>query len=239
LDAHVVVVEKPSGISTVRHPAELAEAEKMTELPPTLQELVPPIIARREGRPRKGPLPQLRVVQRLDKDTSGLVVFARTIPAEAELGRQLQSHTFARRYLAIIPGYVPAQRIVSWLVRDRGDGRRGSNPNGLGKQAITKVEPIEMIGDYTLMSCELETGRTHQIRIHLGEMGHPLCGEEVYSRKVGAPPRVDTSGAPRLALHATELGFIHPETQEEMFWEMPLPPDLSGFLAKLRGAARK
>jgi 23S rRNA pseudouridine1911/1915/1917 synthase len=235
LDEHLVVVEKPSGIATVRHPSERAWSSRRKALKPTLEDLVPPLIARQVGRLRKGPLPRLRVVQRLDKETSGLVVFARTPVAERELGRQFRHHSVVRQYLAIIPGYLPGQRIATRLVRDRGDGRRGSTRlPGVGKEAITHVTLVERLARYTLLSCRLETGRTHQIRIHLAECGHPLCGEKVYNRTLGGEPRPDPSGCPRLALHAIELGFAHPVTGQALHWTMALPDDLARFLDRLR-----
>jgi len=235
LDAHLVVVEKPPGMATVRHPAERGWNERRKALAPTLEDIVPRLIAAREGQSRKGPLPRLRIVHRLDKETSGLVVFARTVAAEQGLGRQFRRHTVVRRYLAVVPGHVRPQRLASFLVRDRADGRRGSTQvPGLGKEAITHVDVQENLPGYTLLSCRLETGRTHQIRIHLAELGHPVCGEKVYNRKPGGEPELARSGAPRLALHATELGFIHPVTGEAMHWTMPLPPDLHAFLESLR-----
>jgi 23S rRNA pseudouridine1911/1915/1917 synthase len=235
LDEHVVVVEKPSGINTVRHPAERAWNERRKALSPTLEDLVPRLIVKKEGHAHKGPPPRLRVVQRLDKETSGLVVFARTVAAERGLGKQFHAHTVHRRYLAIVPGFVPAQAVRSRLVRDRGDGRRGSTAlPDQGKEAVTHVEPVERLPGYTLVACRLETGRTHQIRIHLAELGHPVCGEKVYGRAVGAGPRPDASGAPRLALHAAELGFVHPATGQRLRWTMPLPTDLDDFVQQLR-----
>jgi 23S rRNA pseudouridine1911/1915/1917 synthase len=240
LDEHVVVVEKPSGINTVRHPAEREWAEPRKALSPTLEDVVPRLILRQEGRSQKGALPRLRVVQRLDKETSGLVVFARTVAAERGLGKQFHAHTVRRRYLAVVPGFAPAQTIRSRLVRDRGDGRRGSTPLAdQGKEAVTHVEPVERLPGYALVACRLETGRTHQIRIHLAELGHPVCGEKVYGRGIGAGPRADASGAPRLALHAAELGFTHPLTGEELRWTMPLPPDLADFVRRLREAKKR
>jgi 23S rRNA pseudouridine1911/1915/1917 synthase len=231
LDDHLVVVEKPSGLSTVRHPSERAWNQRRKSLSPTLEDLVPKLIALRKGRKRKGPLPRLRVVQRLDKETSGLVVFARSVVAERVLGKQFRAHTVIRRYLAIVPGMLAKQRIESFLVRDRGDGRRGSTsvPH-LGKVAITHVEPVEKLNGYCLLSCRLETGRTHQIRIHLAEQGHPICGDKVYCLRRDGTAFEDLSGAPRLALHAAELGFNHPSTAESMHWSMPLPTDLKTFL---------
>ena len=235
LDSHLVVVQKPSGISTVRHPLERDWPAQRRALSPTLDEIVPKIIAQKEGRLRKGPPPRLRVVHRIDKETSGLVVFARTVPAEQGLGKQFRAHSVLRRYLAIIPGTIQSQRIATRLVRDRGDGRRGSTKlPGVGKQAVTNIELVEKLAGYSLVSCRLETGRTHQIRIHLAELGHPVCGEKVYNRKPGGPVIEDQSGAPRLALHAAELGFLHPVTGQSMHWSMPLPPDLQSFLTRLR-----
>jgi 23S rRNA pseudouridine1911/1915/1917 synthase len=235
LDEHVVVVEKPSGISTVRHPVERAWTRRRKMLSPTLEDLVPGLIARQEGRPRKGPLPRLRVAHRLDKETSGLVVFARTVAAERGLGKQFHAHTVTRRYLAVVSGFVAPQRIATRLVRDRGDGRRGSTRNpDEGKEAITHVDVVERLQGYTVLGCRLETGRTHQIRIHLAELGHPVCGDKVYHLKPDGTGRPDRSGAPRLALHAAELGFRHPVTREERYWSMPLPADLEAFLSRLR-----
>jgi 23S rRNA pseudouridine1911/1915/1917 synthase len=110
-------------------------------------------------------------------------------------------------------------------------------PN-VGKTAITHVRPIERLGEYTLIECRLETGRTHQIRIHLAENGHPLCGEKVYAQPLFRAGRTDQSGAPRLALCAVELGFVHPVTGESMHFEMPLAPDLAELVERLRKAAR-
>jgi 23S rRNA pseudouridine1911/1915/1917 synthase len=135
---------------------------------------------------------------------------------------------------------VQSQTIHTWLVRDRGDGRRGGSASlGQGKEAITHVEVVERLPGYTVLACRLETGRTHQIRIHLAELGHPVCGEKVYNRRPGELPLPDNSGVPRLALHATELGFAHPATGAAMDWTMPLPADLQAFLKKLRGHERR
>jgi 23S rRNA pseudouridine1911/1915/1917 synthase len=234
LDEDVVVVEKPSGVSTVRHPAERQWDEKRRKLVPTLDDVTQEAVAHR-GEVKKHQLPRLRIVHRLDKDTSGLVVFARSVRAERELGRQFKAHTVTRRYIAIVSGSVKPQTFSTWLVRDRGDGRRGSGPEeAAGKRAVTHVDVLEKFPGYTALVCQLETGRTHQIRIHLAEAGHPVCGEAVYNRRADGTVIPDESGAPRLALHAAELGFEHPATGKEMIWDMPPPPDLQRFLERLR-----
>lgn len=235
LDEHVVVVEKPSGINTVRHPLELRWPDKHRRIDPTLQDLTQWAVAARLDRPARS-LPPLRIVQRLDKGTSGLVVFARSALGERELGHQFRQHTVVRRYLTVVAGHLKPQTFRSNLVPDRGDGRRGSTPlPNVGKHAVTHVTVEERLPGYTLLSCRLETGRTHQIRIHLAEAGHPVCGDPVYHRKPNGEIIPDNSDAPRLALHATELGFNHPVTTRAMHWEMPLPADLAKFVERLRG----
>ncbi len=235
LDDHVVVVEKPTGISSVRHPAELEWSERRRELDPTLYDLAHAAIAKRLNRSLKT-LPPLRIVHRLDKETSGLLVFARTVLAERVLGMQFRKHTIVRRYLAIVPGTLMPRTIRSYLTRDRGDGRRGStrSADSTGKEAITHIEVQTRLPKHTILSCRLETGRTHQIRIHLSEAGHPVCGEKVYIKNMNGTTVLNPDGAPRLALHATELGFVHPVSEVVMHWEMPLPADLLRFVAKLQ-----
>lgn len=235
IDAHVVVIEKPAGISTVRHPAEREWLEERRLLTPTLDDLVMRQLGMEFPKHKHEPRPRLRIVHRLDKETSGLVVFARTVEAERGLGLQFKQHVVKRRYLALVPGKVSKQTVRSTLARDRGDGRRGSTTSGPGKDAITHIDVEESLPGYTLLSCRLETGRTHQIRIHLAELGHPVCGEKVYNRKPGGASNPDTSGSPRLFLHAVELGFVHPVTGEALHWNMPLPAELREFLEKLRG----
>jgi 23S rRNA pseudouridine1911/1915/1917 synthase len=206
-DAHVVVVRKPSGVSTV--PFEEKERG-------TLDEIVRRALGTRS----------LGVVHRLDKETSGLLVFTRTWLAKKSLSAQFRAHTVERRYLAIAHGVVPKRTVTSSLVADRGDGLRGSSRDPhLGQRAVTHVEPIETRtiegAKATLVSCRLETGRTHQIRIHLAEMGHPVVGERVYVRDYRGT-KID---APRVMLHAAVLGFVHPKTERTMRWEEPPPAD--------------
>jgi 23S rRNA pseudouridine1911/1915/1917 synthase len=244
LDEHVVVVEKPPGLTSTRHSEELSWPARRRQFQPTLDEMLPQVIARREGRRSKkagrGVPPPVRPVHRLDRETGGLMVFARSVRAERGLMEQFRRHTTQRRYLAIVPGRVEAQTIETRLVRDRGDGRRGSTDKpGVGKHAITHIRPVEHLNGYTLIECRLETGRTHQIRIHLAELGHPLCGEKVYRKPLGGKPLPDRSGAARLALHAASLGFQHPISGKDLSFESPLPKDLSELLERLRKAERR
>ncbi len=240
VDSHLLVCEKPAGMTTLRHPEERHWPSRRKQLQPTLDELLPRILAKRlrKGAQQvsdKSPHARVRAVHRLDRDTSGLMVFARTIPAERELGLQFRAHALDRVYKTVVIGEIEAQTFESHLVEDRGDGRRGSGLEKVGKRAVTHVTPLERLDGYTLCECRLETGRTHQIRIHLSEAGHPVCGDKVYHGPYGTPPVIDRSGAPRLALHAAELAFKHPITGENLQFYMELPADMQQFLQKLRG----
>jgi 23S rRNA pseudouridine1911/1915/1917 synthase len=233
LDDHVVIVEKPSGINTVRHPDELTWKAVRRGLSPTLEDRLRDAIASRLRQSSKK-LPRIRKVHRLDKLTSGLLVFARSHQAEIMLGRQFRVHSVDRQYRAVVRGYPQPGTVRTWLIKDRGDGRRGSTrTEGLGKLAITHFVAVDPIGEYSLVTCRLETGRTHQIRIHLAELGHPVCGDPVYHIRRDGSIMADDSGAPRLALHAEVLGFNHPVTGSRLRWEMPLPADLKQFIERI------
>jgi 23S rRNA pseudouridine1911/1915/1917 synthase len=238
-DDHIVVVDKPPGLTTVRHAEEVAALGERAKrfLPPTLVDLLPEIVAKKySGRP----VGRIRAVHRLDKETSGLVVLARTPAAERHLGRQFRAHTIDRCYVALVRGKAKLERIESYLVRDRGDGRRGSSTTpGEGQRAVTHVKVLEDLGDFSLVECRLETGRTHQVRIHLGERGTPLCGERIYDRPLHGAPLPDASGAERPMLHAASLGFVHPGTGQSMAWRSPLPLDMKESLQKLRRPRRR
>lgn len=227
-DDSIVVVNKPAGLTTMRHPDETAEFGERGKkyLPVTLADLLPNLL----GRPDR----PLRAVHRIDRDTSGLVVFARTAKAEAKLTEQFREHSVERRYLALVRGQPRESRIETQLVRDRGDGRRGSSSDESGQRAITHVKLVEALGNFALVECRLETGRTHQIRIHLGETGTPLCGEKVYDRPLHGQPLPDHSSAKRPMLHAVRLGLVHPVTEEKMRWNSPVPRDMATLLEELR-----
>jgi len=235
-------------VTTTRHHEERDWPARRRQLQPTLEELVPQAIARRltqrpaDRRPpaRDGASPRKRVapvraVHRIDRETSGLVAFARNVPAARILAEQFRLHTTHRRYLALVAGRAEAGTIRTHLVRDRGDGRRGSTDDGEGKPAVTHVTPVERFGAaYTLVECRLETGRTHQIRIHLAELGHPVCGERVYKATHRRGGATDESRAPRVMLHAAELGLVHPVSGAELRFTSPLPADMRQTIAALR-----
>jgi 23S rRNA pseudouridine1911/1915/1917 synthase len=226
MDEHVVVVDKPAGISTVP----FDEGERGT-----LVDRVQHWLHHKRGVSANAPL---FVVHRIDKDTSGLVVFGRTWVAKRHLATLFRAHAIERRYLALVVGHPARDKhtIDSVLVEDRGDGLRGSARNpapGVGKRAITHVEVLSRLTlDETpvaLVRCQLQTGRTHQIRIHLSEWGHPLVGERVYIRN--SPLAVEH---PRALLHAHELGFTHPADEERALHFRRDPP--ADFLAVLSRA---
>lgn len=219
LDTQVVVVDKPSGISSV--PYEQGETS-------TLLDGVRALL----GGDR------LEVVHRIDKETSGLLVFARTREAARVLANQFRFHTVHRRYLALAHGQVESATLRTLLIEDRGDGLRGTAPagwrvaRGEGQEAVTHVSVLESLRRATLIGCKLETGRTHQIRIHLSETGHPLLGERLYVREFTG----EVIAAPRVMLHAAELGFEHPSSGAMMRWEREVPEDFRAVLEGLRSS---
>lgn len=231
-DEHIVVVEKPAGLTTMRHADEREEfgARGKRFLPKTLADWLPQVLA------APG---QIFAVHRLDRDTTGLIVFARTKVAERELGKQFRAHSISRTYVALVRGRPVTGRIESRFVDDRGDGRRGSSADGhSGQTAITHVRSVEELGELTLVECRLETGRTHQVRIHLGEASAPICGETIYDRPVHGAPAPDPSAAPRILLHAAHLGLQHPTTGKRLEWGSPLPEDMMAIIQKFRSQAK-
>jgi len=242
LDESIVVIEKPSGMVSLRHVAEINWPIKRRMQQPSADESVLRAVgaAIRSKRnlaslPPKHRRQHVRSVHRLDRDTSGLLVFARSLEAEQSLVRQFAEHSVDRVYQAVVAGTVETGVIRSRLVRDRGDGLRGSTTSETdGKAAATHVESVERLGNFSLIDCRLETGRTHQIRIHLAEQGYPVCGDLMYRSSLGGKAITDESGAPRLALHARLLAFDHPESGERVQFESALPPDLAAFADRLR-----
>jgi 23S rRNA pseudouridine1911/1915/1917 synthase len=177
----------------------------------------------------------LHVVHRIDKETSGLLAFAKTKMAERALQTLFRAHEVERTYLCVVHGALTDRRIESRLVTDRGDGLRGSTRHPhQGKRAVTHVHVVEKLAAASLCEVRLETGKTHQIRIHLAENGHPLVGERVYIRdwcKQGKEPLP----SPRLLLHAATLGFAHPVSQTPVRMISPVPADFTRELDRLGG----
>lgn len=215
VDSQVIVVDKPSGLSSEPYDAQEKEALSLW--------LTQKFRAK------------VHVVHRLDKETSGVLVFARTIAARDHLKNQFRFRTTGRVYMALVHGRPRSRTIHSRLVRDRGDGLRGSTDNPrLGRDATTRVELCEEFEGASLVECQLETGRTHQIRIHLAEAGHPLLGERVYSRGFTGP----LFDAPRVMLHARSLAFDHPTGGQRVAFERAPPNDFGSLLEELRGGVR-
>ncbi len=234
LDQHVVVVEKPSGMVTLRRENEKIWRRDRRMLQPTLDECVARIVDAKYVRSRSDHDDELFPVHRIDRDTSGLLVFARTEQIQSQLIEQFAAHDAVRKYLCLVPGRVADQTICTHFIRDRGDGLRGSSADGrTGQHAVTHIRTLRDLGDLSELECRLETGRTNQIRIHLAELGHPVCGDIKYRGSVGQPPMPDHSAVPRLALHAQELGFAHPLTGEALHFETEWPSDMQRFLRKL------
>jgi 23S rRNA pseudouridine1911/1915/1917 synthase len=193
-DDDIVVVDKPPGLLTAPTPE--SDRNNLADS-----------LARRSNPPAP-----IYVVHRIDLETSGLVVFAKTPDANRELSKRFRDHDFERMYLAVVVGRFPE------------DVRVIDKPVG-GRRAVTHVEIRERLGaGATLVACRLETGRTHQIRIHMAEVGTPVIGDARYGRPWSPAP-------PRMALHATLLGLTHPRTGDALSFESPLPPDLATWLA--------
>lgn len=242
-DDELIVIDKPAGL--VVHPAPGAPAGTLVN---ALLHHCGDSLSGIGGRIRPG------IVHRIDKDTSGLLVVAKTDVAHRGLAGQFAAHDLERHYLAVVQGApVPAERRlrnlagISWepggvlriegrIGRHPGDRKRMAVLSSVGKPAVTRAKLLERFGPEdkpvaSLVECRLETGRTHQIRVHMAFAGHPLVGDGVYGRRRGKGP---SAGFPRQALHAATLGFAHPVTGEELRFEAPLPDDIAALLDALR-----
>ena len=177
-------------------------------------------------------VPRAGIVHRLDKDTTGLMVVAKTLEAQTHLVRQLQARTVKRCYQALVRGVVTTVGTVDAPIGRHPTQRIRMAVVKTGKPARTHYRVVEQFVDCTLVECALETGRTHQIRVHMTHIGHPLVGDPVYG---GGASRVPSGPAfARQALHARRLGLIHPTTEKPMLWRVGLPDDMAELIETAR-----
>lgn len=169
------------------------------------------------------------IVHRIDKDTSGLLMAAKNDQAHASLAAQLKDHSVTRKYIAIVHGNIAHDHgtIDAPIGRDAGDRKMYTVTDKNSKHAVTHFLVLERFGDYTMVELKLETGRTHQIRVHMKFIGHPLVGDPMYGRSKG----MQMDGQ---ALHAAVLGFMHPKTQKYLEFDAPIPADMEHLLDRLR-----
>ena len=179
-------------------------------------------------------IPRAGIVHRLDKDTSGLLVVAKTLEAQTDLIRQLQARTVKRHYLALVHGLVAGAGEVDAPIARHPTQRTKMAVVAGGRQALTRYVVRERLHKVTLIECRLETGRTHQIRVHMAHVGHPLVGDPVYGLKRAVDPVLD--GFQRQALHAFRLGLVHPVSGDEVEWFAPVPEDMVSLLQLLGGS---
>jgi 23S rRNA pseudouridine1911/1915/1917 synthase len=245
-DAHLLIVDKPAGM--VVHPAPGAPRGTLVN---ALMHHLGDDLSGVGGARRPG------IVHRIDKDTSGLLVVAKSDAAHHGLAAQFAAHSVHRRYLALCHGVPDAAdarlrgvRGTSWepggtllittrLDRHRTDRQRQAVTFEGGRHAVTRLRVVRPLGAAALIACRLETGRTHQIRVHAAHVGHGLIGDPVYGGRRAMPATQPGAGAaaafPRQALHAAELGFAHPVTGAELRFEAALPADMAGLLSALEG----
>ncbi len=221
-DADLLVLDKPPGL--VVHPA---PGHATGTLVHALLHHCGPTLAGIGGERRPG------IVHRLDRDTSGVMVVAKTERAMRGLVEQFRRHTVGKTYLALAWGepVPPTGRIETLVGRHPVQRQRMSTAPATGRRAVSTYERVEAYGEASLLRVRIETGRTHQIRVHLAHIGHPVVGDRVYGRARG---RLPPGPAPRQMLHAAELAFVHPATGQEMEFVAPTPPDMRALIRAWR-----
>ena len=178
------------------------------------------------------------IVHRIDKDTSGLLVVAKTDAAHEGLSAQFADHSIERAYRAVVAGrpVPPSGTVTGAIGRSNRDRKKMAVvEEGRGKHAVTHYRLLEPLGAAALVECRLETGRTHQVRVHMASIGHPLLGDRTYGRSSATfRPILSQTDFSRQALHAAELGFVHPVTQQRLRFVSEIPADMQGLIDALR-----
>jgi len=182
--------------------------------------------------PHLAELPRAGIVHRLDKDTSGLMVVAKTLQAQTDLVRQLQARTVKRHYAAVVMGFPPASGVLDQSIDRHPTQRTKMTVMSNGREARTHFSLIERLQGASWVECVLDTGRTHQIRVHMAHAGYPLVGDPVYGGRKTLPPPAGLFA--RQALHAFQLGLRHPDSRKELLWKIPLAEDLEQLIIDLR-----
>ncbi len=227
-DAHLIVVNKPAGL--VVHPAAGNRAGTLLN-------------ALLHYAPELAQLPRAGIVHRLDKDTTGLLVVARTLEAQTKLTTQLQARSVSREYEALVLGVVVSGGTVDAPLGRHPVERKHMAVRAGGREAITHYRVVEHFRAHTHLRVQLETGRTHQIRVHLAHIHFPIIGDQTYGGRVRLPSRSSPEFIaalrqfPRQALHASRLSLDHPATGERLQWRAPLPHDMQDLLAAMRDDA--
>ena len=224
-DEHLIVIDKPAGL--VVHPA-------AGNLDGTLvNALLHHCAGQLSG---IGGVARPGIVHRIDKDTSGLMVAAKTDPAHVGLARQFKAHSIDRRYKAIVSGNVRTESGIVNASLGRSPANRKKMAivrEGSGKHAITHWRRLRQLKSADLVECRLETGRTHQVRVHMASIGHPLVGDPVYGRVGNLRHVLETLNFRRQALHAAHLGFIHPVKSHALAFDSEMPADMQELYANL------
>ena len=224
-DDHIMIINKHAGL--VVHPG--AGNQDGTLLNALLAKV-----------PNIDQVPRAGIVHRLDKDTTGLMVVAKTLPAQTSLVEQLQSRSMGREYEALVMGTMVAGGLVDEPIGRHPNKRTSMAVSEAGKEAVTHYRVKEKFRAYTYLRLKLESGRTHQIRVHMSHIKHPLVGDTLYGGRPRLPKHASESfvdtlrGFKRQALHAAQLSLTHPISQEEMTFQAPLPEDFVNLLAEVR-----
>ena len=216
-DAHLLVIDKPAGL--VVHPGSGNWSGTLLN-------------ALLHHAPAVAEVPRAGIVHRLDKDTSGLLVVAKTLQAQTDLVRQLQARTVKRHYWALVQGVLRSGGSVDAPIGRHPAQRTRMAVVGNGRPALPHYVVAERFAKTTLVECRLETGRTHQIRVHMAHIGHALVGDPVYGGRRLPDPACE--GFARQALHAFRLGLLHPASGEFMQWEVPMAADFAALLQRVR-----